>query len=706
MKYFKNIIFIFFTTGSLLFPIEYVPDFTLSETVIIGTRNYKENFELPQSVEVIYESDLQEKKLFRSIPESLKESGGILVQKTGNGQGSPFIRGFTGFRNLFLIDGIRLNNSIFRDGPNQYWNTVDVLSFSRIELSKGPSSVIYGSDAIGGALQVLTKDTDYDNEKDKLSGSAFSRYSSAENSNINRFDIVSGLGKNTSILLGSTLKNFGDLEAGSSTGKQPYTGYDEFSFDAKLIHYLDVNQKITLLHQNFNQNDAWRTHKTIHGKSFHGTSVGNELKRILHQNRKLTYLKYESENIASLIDQTKFNISFHEQDELRDRERIKSNNLRKDIQGFSVDTIGVLFQVDKFTKKGLFSFGVDFYQDKVNSFKREFDLTANTEKGPFIQGPVGDDASFETLGIYAQNDIDINKRFSLITGIRWDQSKLEAERVEDPTSGKQIRLENKDNALLGNIKLSYFPQNNIIVYLGVSQSFRSPNLSDLTRLDTARSNEIETPVPNGLSSEKFLTYDLGIKSKFKSSKILVNWYYTDISNLIIRTPTGRVIGTDIEVTKKNSGDGYVTGFDLGIETSFTKNWSFSAKTSWQDGEIDTFPTSSAVKERDQMSRLLPITSLLSLKYQKPNKKWWIETFLTIADNQNKLSKRDKSDTQRIPPNGTPSYEVLTIRGGKSFGDHFISTVSIENVADKNYRVHGSGLNESGRNFIIGLKAKF
>ncbi len=86
-----------------------------------------------------------------------REVPGVIVQKTGHGQGSPFLRGFTGFRTLLLIDGIRLNNSVFRDGPNQYWNTVDPFTIGQLEIIKGPSSVLFGSDAIGGTVNVVTR---------------------------------------------------------------------------------------------------------------------------------------------------------------------------------------------------------------------------------------------------------------------------------------------------------------------------------------------------------------------------------------------------------------------------------------------------------------------------------------------------------------------------------------------------------------------
>jgi hemoglobin/transferrin/lactoferrin receptor protein len=82
-----------------------------------------------------------------------------MLQKTSYGQGSPFLRGFTGFRTLLMVDGVRLNNAVFREGPNQYWNTVDPWSVDRYEVVLGPASVLYGSDAVGGAVNALTLDS-------------------------------------------------------------------------------------------------------------------------------------------------------------------------------------------------------------------------------------------------------------------------------------------------------------------------------------------------------------------------------------------------------------------------------------------------------------------------------------------------------------------------------------------------------------------
>ncbi|MCX6853899.1 MAG: Plug domain-containing protein [Verrucomicrobia bacterium] len=132
----------------------------LPEMVITATRGQTDLLKVPSVVRTLTAEQLQERQV-RTLPEALREIPGVNVQKTSNGQGSPFIRGFTGFRNLALIDGIRFNNSTFREGPNQYWNTIDSYAIDRIELVPGQGSVLYGSDAIGGTLNMFTKGSGY-----------------------------------------------------------------------------------------------------------------------------------------------------------------------------------------------------------------------------------------------------------------------------------------------------------------------------------------------------------------------------------------------------------------------------------------------------------------------------------------------------------------------------------------------------------------
>ena len=191
----------------------------LDEIVVTATRSEEDIFKVPYSADIVTAEDIQERQLSRTLPEALKKIPGVMVQKTSFGQGSPYIRGFTGYNTLFLIDGIRLNNSVFRSGPNQYANTIDPLTIERMEVVKGPSSVLYGSDAIGGTVNVFTTNPGPNENK------IFYRFSSAEESNSGRLQL-SGNMDNLWAIAGGSLKDYGDLNAGGVVGKEPHTGYN------------------------------------------------------------------------------------------------------------------------------------------------------------------------------------------------------------------------------------------------------------------------------------------------------------------------------------------------------------------------------------------------------------------------------------------------------------------------------------------------
>lgn len=167
----------------------------LDSMLITATRLEEENFHIPYACDSIDAEALTTRKAFRTLPEALKEVPGVMVQQTGHGQGSPYIRGFTGYRTLLLIDGIRLNNSVFRDGPNQYWNTIDTLTIERLEVVKGPGSVLYGSDAIGGTVNARTRTRLPEDPSTGAPGLTWERrgywrYASAEQSHVVRAEVT------------------------------------------------------------------------------------------------------------------------------------------------------------------------------------------------------------------------------------------------------------------------------------------------------------------------------------------------------------------------------------------------------------------------------------------------------------------------------------------------------------------------------------
>ena len=667
---------------------------TLEPTVITATRTAGDAFEAPYSGDSVTEQQIFEKN-YRTAPDALQEIPGVMVQRTGPGQASPFIRGFTGFRTLLLVDGIRLNNSTFREGPNQYFATIDHLSLSRIDVVKGPSSVLYGSDAIGGTVNAITKSPTTYGDGFNRELSLYQRAASAERSYMAHPEGVFTWDRTFGLYVAGSAKEFGDVQGGEDIGRQENTGYDEWDLDLKAEYYLQPNVKLVAMHQRVHQNNVPRTHSTVFAESFAGSAVGSDLRRDLDQDRQLTYVQLHAWDLDGFVSALHGSVSWHVQEEVEDRIR---GSGRRTIDGADTGTFGVWVTADSPTPIGTFTYGFEYYHDNVNSFSNE----------NAIQGPVADDATYDLLGVFVQDLIPVGERLELTLGGRFTYARADANRFEDPVTGTEASLTEDWTSVVGSARLAYFvvPEH-WNVYGGVSQGFRAPNLSDLTRLDIARSGEQEIPAP-GLDPEYFVSYEIGVKGQYENFSLQAAYFYTTIEDLIVRVPTGATNADgDAIVSKLNSGEGYVQGIELGASWRFHPEWTVFGVGTWQDGEVDQFPTSAADEEREPVSRLMPTTVMAGLRWEEPHRKrFFVEGTVTIAGQQDDLSTADTLDTQRIPPGGTPEYEVYTVRGGWRINEHASLTLAVENLANEDYRVHGSGTNAPGRNFVAGLTVKF
>jgi hemoglobin/transferrin/lactoferrin receptor protein len=679
-------------------PTDGAGSYDLDEIIVTASRRAENAMLAPYTVSVRGMQELQAERQARTVPDAMRDLPGVMVQKTGHGQGSPFIRGFTGLRTLFLVDGIRLNNSTFREGPNQYWNTVDPLSAYRLEIVKGPTSVMYGSDAIGGTVNAISRSYRDMPWARGVQWRLYSRAASAENSLVLRPEFGFA-GQRFDVMVAMSWKDFGDLEGGKDLGLQPKTGYDEQDAEFKLHFDLTENQEITAAVQRVDQDDAWRTHKTVFGKSWEGTTVGNELRRSLSQERTLSYLQYRGSDLDTWFSEFVLSASYHEQSEERVRTR---SDGRTDLQGVDVGTTGLFGHLVIPSPIGDVTAGVEFYTDHVDSARTDYNADG-TLRAVRIQGPVADNASYTTSAAFLQDQVTLGERTRVALGLRYTEAKADAPRVEDPVTGEVLRIRDDWSATTLSLRFSHdlAVANQASLFGGISQGFRAPNLSDLTRFDTARSNEIETPVTD-LDAEDFLSYELGFKyvSDRWSSQFAV--YFTDIDDMVIRTPTGDVIDGDNEITKRNSGDGFVEGIELQSRYRLDEAWSVFGNLTWMDGEVATYPTWAPVLVDEPIDRLMPLTANLGLRWGPEASAWWFEGQVSYAAKQDELSTRDAADTDRIPPGGTPGYTVLTLRGGWQVSQNLGLSVALENLFDEDYRVHGSGVNEPGRNLVVSL----
>jgi len=413
-------------------------------------------------------------------------------------------------------------------------------------------------------------------------------------------------------------------------------------------------------------------------------------------------LQYHQYNANGFAEEIHAGVSHHLQSEERDRVRTGD---RHDVQGFDVNTLGAFFTLKSPSPLGDLIYGAEFYHDEVDSFKRTLNPDGSV-KSTSIQGPVGDNATYDMLGIYLQDEISLAERLSVILGGRYEFTQADANSVEDPTTGDRMSVSGDWDNAQGSARMLYYLDNNKSwnVFAGISQGFRAPNLSDLTRYDSARTDEIETPSPD-LDPEHFVSYEAGLKAGAPGLSAQLAYFYTDIDGMIVRTPTGRIIDGEYEVTKKNAGDGYIQGIELDARSRCWRDLTVFGTFTWMDGKVDTYPTSDAVPTTESIDRLMPPTGRLGLRWD-PGSKYWIEGSCTIAAKADKLSSRDEADTSRVPPGGTPGYTVYDIRAGWNFTDDIALSLAVENVTDEDYRVHGSGVNEAGRNIVVAMETTF
>ena len=132
----------------------------------------------------------------------------------------------------------------------------------------------------------------------------------------------------------------------------------------------------------------------------------------------------------------------------------------------------------------------------------------------------------------------------------------------------------------------------------------------------------------------------------------------------------------------------------------------SGHLTWQEGDTTSPSFLGGPTVEAPVSRLSPLVGSVALRYDSPDQRWWVEGRITAAGKQGELSARDQTDTQRIPPGGTPGYLVASIRAGMQVTENLELTAALENITDEDYRIHGSGVNQAGINAVIGGKVSW
>jgi hemoglobin/transferrin/lactoferrin receptor protein len=662
----------------------------------------------PWSIKRLQAKDLQHHA--RTMPEALTGLPSVMVQKTALGQSSPYFRGLTGYHNVLLVDGIRVNHSAMRSGPNQYWSTVELLGSESIEVFRGPGGIMYGADAVGAVVNVLTAKPIFSDISGTQGGHFFGRLSSAERS------WTAGVSGTISspkwfAELSHAEHSFGDLEGGKEIGKQSNTGYDSRGTNFRLSRKINEDASMTFGLQRTVMDDVPRTHKTVDGLTWEGLSPGTEIWRHLDQERNLYYGKLSWEDRGGVMDKGIVTLSLHQHGQ--ERNRMKKATKGGDFQYFDLNDFGVSsrFESDDLWG-GRISYGVEFHTETLSSGGYKFD--DNRVRGiDLVQGPLAADAQYDRYAFYLNDSYEMSSGWVVEPGIRFSSVRAELDRYffnNSDASTIQTPETKIYNEWIGSIRASKEIAKDKFLFTGVSQGFRPPSLYDLTSTD--ETSAIEKP-NTSLDPEKFLQAEIGLRGGTDEWDWSISAYRTWVDDMIIRSP--------IEMGKspvlKANGDGFIQGLEIELGYDWTPSWSSEIRLSWMDGEVeqmldDNASGTIAIDGRSYTpvdrapDRLMPSQAMLVTRYAPDGLNWWAEFSILAVGKADDLSLKDQTDSSRIPENGTPGFALFGFRGGRSVGEKTEITLTTENLGDIDYRVHGSGLNGPGRNFIFSVTHSF
>ncbi len=675
----------------------------LDPLVITATRSEALAKSAPYSSEVFSSQNFRENSV-RTLPDALRYTPGVLVQKTAYGHGSPFIRGFTGRQNLFLIDGIRFNNSTFRGGPVQYWNTVDPYSLDRFELIRSQGSVLYGSDAAGGTLNAFTKFADFENEADEQvfsHGSSYYEYrSNGRGSHIGRLEAQTGIGGKFGLHLGVSAKEFGDIRD-SAIGLMKGTGYPEEGIDARVDYALSPQTKLTAAYQYLNQDAVSRWHSTVNNPGWthgnHVVSPGRFLVRDFDQERSLSYLRlsHENEQSDAFVRSVTATLSYQRSSE--DEFQIRTATDGR-YQTYDTDTTGFDLELTSGISDGSLVYGIDYYHDSVDSFASR-DRGAGFVFDP-ANRPLADDSSYDLLGAYGHYIRPFGEKFELTTGVRYTHARAKLGKnflnAANPDASDSDSWDDLSASLRGTYKFD----DEWLAFGGISQAFRAPNLNDLSGNLTSRSG-ITAAGSLDVEPEEFTTAEVGIRRNTDTFGFSAAIFYTDISDQVTSVSTTAAPNSPTVTT--NASDGHIYGIELEGFYKIADQWTLSGFAAWQEGETQTAAFIGGSEQEEYLSRLLPLSGSIALRWDHAENPLWIEGRVLASVEADKLSSGDRTDTQRIPTGGTPSYATVSLRAGYNPVESLQLTAALENLLDDDYRLHGSGQNEPGFNAILGVK---
>lgn len=647
---------------------------TLEEVIVTASRAGQKEKTISYTVNTIKRNELNRFQP-RTTSEALMGVTGVFVQKTNHGGGSAFLRGLTGNQTLILVDGIRLNNSTFRYGPNQYLNTIDAYSIQQIEVVKGTGSVQYGTDALGGVIQVFTKEPQFKQQNSrKITGIVAGKLMTAGMEQTSRTELRYSAEK-FAATAGFTIRNFGNVLGGDTTGFQIPSAYKEVAYDVKLKFLLKQNLELTAAQQWLRQ-----THVPVYHKVRLENFFINEMEP---QQRMLNYAKLRIKNSNPLLQLIDITLSHQQSIEGRNSQKNGSLILRKEKD--EVNTGGLTVDVrSQITKKWTATSGIDLYVDKVNSTRT--DVNTATQNKSSLRGLYPDGATYGNYSLFTLHQYQFNK-LTFNAGLRYNLFDI---RITDTSLGKtQI----KPSALVANAGVLYAVNKHHHFFATFNNSYRAPNVDDMGTLGVV-DFRYEVPAYN-LLPEHAYNYEAGYKLRTAKVNLTVAAYHMQLKQLItrVRVPGQTINGYNVYM-KENTDDAFIKGIEVDADIELTKG--LKLQTGW------AYAYGHSITRNEPLRRIPPMNGRVRATYSI--KQYFFAAESWFAAKQNRLAQGDKDDN-RIPAGGTPGFTVYNMYAGYQLKKIQLQA-GLQNLLNADYRTHGSGINGYGRSAWLNIQFMF
>ena len=707
----------------------------LNELILIGQNSFKESDQYHQLKRI------SSKEIAFTNPQTsadmLAHHGGVYVQKSQMGGGSPIIRGFEANRILMVVDGVRLNNAIYRSGHLQNAITIDASAIQETNVLFGPNSLAYGSDALGGVISFKTKIPKLSSDdKIKTRLNAFMRYASSNMEKTVHADLSLGW-KNFGLLTNVTFTDYGDLRTGSKRdnrfpdfGLRPtYASTSGAGVDSEIINPNPNTQIGTAYHQvNLLQKLVYRPNEHIFLSGNFQYSVTGDVPRYDNlqeiRNGKLRYAEWnygpQERILASfqiknylpqkIYDQFIITAAYQFIQEDRIIRNFGNDNRLNQNEDVHVGSLSLEF------KKGLLDtpalqllYGFDIQQNNVVSSAFNQSITSQTIASDALSRYADADNKYLTYGVFTELELaPIRSQLSYKAGLRYSGSSykikyLENELVDWPISFLN-GISNANASMTWSVSGLYSGKDGLFFRALTSSAFRSPNIDDLSKI-RVNSDQITFPNPD-LSPEKSISSEVSVGIAKEKLNISATGFYTSlhdaISTLPFTTPSGESSfenygETLIVVANQNVQKAKIYGLSLNATLQMHEHMKLSSSINFTKGieKIDG--------EDDQpFAHIPPMYGKTSFSY---NSNKWNLQFSAMYNGMKDITSFGGSvdNPDLATPIGSLPWTTFNFYSQYQISSLYTLSLAVENLLDKHYRPFSSGVSAPGRNIILSFR---